>query len=376
MTPSATQARGGRQATWTRDNIITALKRYADLYGPDFTAAAFSPSTAKWRDEEYLADRYFEGDPETGARWPSLNAIKTPFGGSFNAAREAAGLPANKPGPAKGRRKAGAHAPVRDVKHVTRTIHVEKDGGAERERAIRRAERAEAKVERLERELAEAKAKARAKAKPITKTKTKVKVVKERDLDALRAAKAQAKEARTAATRATSARERAEAKAQTTITDLRAQVADLKREKLDALVSMRKALDEAEALKAQAGEVVEVEVVREVEKVVERVIELPAPEQAVVDEALRAAMLAERAEAEAVKRAEKAEKDYMEIARAATGEARKLTAAELAELREGGPSGPAVFAEAVRGVVKAGAGSKYAALTAVASAAIRWRDAL
>lgn len=89
MTSPALKARGGRQGTWTRETIIKALRRYAALYGDDFTAAAFSPSTAKWRDNgEEIIDRYYEGDPETGAAWPSLNAIKTHApGASFNAAR-------------------------------------------------------------------------------------------------------------------------------------------------------------------------------------------------------------------------------------------------------------------------------------------------
>jgi hypothetical protein len=62
------------------------------------------------------------------------------------------------------------------------------------------------------------------------------------------------------------------------------------------------------------------------------------------------------------------------------GEARRLTQAELDALRDGGPSGPAVLAAALKALARArGSGngpSLDAALTGLASAAIRWRDPL
>ena len=62
------------------------------------------------------------------------------------------------------------------------------------------------------------------------------------------------------------------------------------------------------------------------------------------------------------------------------GEARRLTADELAALRAGGPSGPAVLAAALREVGRARASGNGpaldAALSALASAAVRWRDRL
>src|SRR4051795_7664582 len=126
MTP-ATKVRGAKG--YTANEIVKALRRYADLYGEDFPQAAFSPSLAKWGDRPELAERYVLGDPETGERWPSLGSIRRVFS-SFSVAREAAGLPVNKSGPRKGatRRAAGEAAPIRDVKHVTRTIFREKDG--------------------------------------------------------------------------------------------------------------------------------------------------------------------------------------------------------------------------------------------------------
>jgi hypothetical protein len=60
------------------------------------------------------------------------------------------------------------------------------------------------------------------------------------------------------------------------------------------------------------------------------------------------------------------------------GQARRLSQAELHALRAGGPSGPAVLAAALKGLARARAGGNGpaldAALTELASAAIRWRD--
>jgi hypothetical protein len=62
------------------------------------------------------------------------------------------------------------------------------------------------------------------------------------------------------------------------------------------------------------------------------------------------------------------------------GEQRRLTAAELAALRAGGPSGPAVLASALKTLARARAtGDRTAlagALGELASAAVRWRDRL
>ena len=62
------------------------------------------------------------------------------------------------------------------------------------------------------------------------------------------------------------------------------------------------------------------------------------------------------------------------------GEARRLSAGELAALRVGGPSGPAVVAAALKELARAracGSGAALdAALAALASAAVRWRDRL
>ena len=81
----------------------------------------------------------------------------------------------------------------------------------------------------------------------------------------------------------------------------------------------------------------------------------------------------------AERRAATAERTARELATLVCGEPRRLTPDELDVLRVGGPSGPAVLARALKELGRAravGNGELVAALTEVASAAIRWRDRL
>jgi len=380
MTSPATKARGGPKVRWTRDKIIEALRRYAALYGPDFTAAAFSPSTAKWRDEPEMAERYFAGDPETGAAWPSLNAIKTPFDGSFNAARVAAGLPANRPGPAKTKRPDGAHAPVRDVRHVTRTVYVETEGVKSKRdlaRLLFKIARPTEKVQELEDKLT--KTKEGAKAKTITKTKTSTKVVRERVPDKaaerradraeqslarlreeLAAAREDARKAKSDATRFAAHRERSEAK----VYELREERRDLRTAADEARADAQRAEDRAVAAERERDELADREPV---------VIREASPEQAVLTEAKRARRSAEL-------RAARAERELLDTVSAVTGERRKLSKAELNDLRKRGPAGEALVLRALADLSKAKKTNNRvamdAALYALASAAVSWKERL
>jgi hypothetical protein len=82
----------------------------------------------------------------------------------------------------------------------------------------------------------------------------------------------------------------------------------------------------------------------------------------------------------AEERALAAEARERELTQLLCGAARRLTAGELARLRSDGPSGPAALAVALRSLARArGEGGVHAldeALGSVASAAVRWRDAL
>jgi hypothetical protein len=87
-----------------------------------------------------------------------------------------------------------------------------------------------------------------------------------------------------------------------------------------------------------------------------------------------------KAARDAEERAAAAERRARELAVLVCGQARRLSQAELDALRAGGPSGPAVLAAALKGLARARAGGNGpaldAALTELASAAIRWRDRL
>src|SRR5215470_18071689 len=93
MDPSAKNAGGRRVTRWTRELIIEKIREWDVRYGEPPCSADWNPSLARWRAQEWRAERYREGV------WPSTNAAKRPFGGSFDAAVRAAGLEPHRPGP-------------------------------------------------------------------------------------------------------------------------------------------------------------------------------------------------------------------------------------------------------------------------------------
>jgi len=132
----------------------------------------------------------------------------------------------------------------------------------------------------------------------------------------------------------------------------------------DQLVATRRLLERARAEAERAPAVV---TVRE-----------QAPEAGEVRAAQAAAAADRRAAAEAELRAARAERELRETVSALRGEARRLTAAELAELRTNGPGGPAVMAEALRLLADARRTNNPArmqdALRRVAQAAVTWQE--
>src|SRR4051794_26712838 len=102
MAPSAQTAGGRRIRRWTRDTIIEKIREWEARYGEPPCSADWNPSLARWRAQEWRIERYQEGV------WPSTNAVKRPFGGSFDAAVCAAGFVPARPGP---RRAAGLARP-------------------------------------------------------------------------------------------------------------------------------------------------------------------------------------------------------------------------------------------------------------------------
>src|SRR3954470_8063173 len=133
MPPSANSAGGRRVTRWTRDSIITKNREWNELYGEPPCSADWNPSLARWRAQEWRADRYREGV------WPSTNAAKRPFGGSFDGAVRAAGLEPHRSGPR--RRPAGTARPAveqRVPETVPRRVNHPLVEADERERALKR----------------------------------------------------------------------------------------------------------------------------------------------------------------------------------------------------------------------------------------------
>lgn len=103
MTPSVSVADGRRVTRWSRDSIIEKINEWDRRHGEPPSSADWNPSLARWRAAEWRIERYRNG------RWPSTNAVKRHFDGSFDAAVRAAGLEPARPGP---RRAAHAAAPA------------------------------------------------------------------------------------------------------------------------------------------------------------------------------------------------------------------------------------------------------------------------
>jgi hypothetical protein len=140
MTPSAKTAGGRRTRRWTRELIIEKILEWEARYGEPPCSADWNPSLARWRAQEWRAERYRDGE------WPSTNAAKRPFDGSFDAAIRAAGLEPRRPGP---KRAAGAARPVAEPRGEAR-----RDGDASDVAAVLdRARHAEARAAALERKL-------------------------------------------------------------------------------------------------------------------------------------------------------------------------------------------------------------------------------
>ncbi|MEA2282737.1 MAG: Homing endonuclease associated repeat [Solirubrobacteraceae bacterium] len=350
MASSARFAGGPRVRRWTRELIIAKIREWNDRYGEPPSSADWNPSLARWRAQEWRAERYREGV------WPSTNAAKRPFDGSFDAAVRAAGLEPRRPGPR--RRPAGAArpdvaqrgpAPPRALEDELAETHDRLRGAEARADALeRRLARAELRAERAEDQIGDA------------------------------ARRRRASRAADQAGRARRSREQAKVSERAvradTVDRLEAAVADA-----DARV--RASDDQAEAASRDASDArrsgyaaelraVEAEARAEA---AERLAALHAAADRDVEATLHAAEAAEA-------RARAAERSARELATLVCGQPRRLTTAELAALRDGGPSGPAVLAGALKTLARARADADRVALDAaladLASAAVRWRDRL
>jgi hypothetical protein len=342
MTPSAQIAGGRRARRWSRETIIAKIREWDDRYGEPPCSADWNPSLARWRAQEWRVERYRDG------LWPSTNAAKRPFGGSFDAAVRAAGLEPHRPGPR--RRAAGAARPdfPQRAPQVARSIDDELAAADARVReAERRLRAAERRSERAEQAAGDARRRARRASERESRAR--------RARDRVRVAERKGRELTTervevltadGEARVRAAIDQAEAAAREVTDERRArQLADARAADAELRAEAAERLTRAEAGERRNGN----------------------------GAALKAARAAER-------RAVAAERRARELAVLVRGEARRLTAAELDELRDGGPSGPAVLAAALKDLARARASGNGAgldaALTTLASAAIRWRDRL
>ena len=350
MTPSAQAAGGRRVRRWSRETIIEKIREWNDLYGEPPCSADWNPSLARWRAQEWRAERYREGF------WPSTNAVKRPFGGSFDAAVRAAGLEPHRPGP---RRRAPGEARPDFEQRVPQGPRAIDDELADAGAPLRAAE---AHAAALERRLRAAERRA------------------ERAEQATRDARRRARRASEREGRARRARDRVQ------VTERK--VRELTVERVEAVVAdsdarVRAAVDQAEAATREVTDARRAQqhaerraAGAEVRAEAAERLGAAAREQLANDGSGAACKAAHAAEA----RAAAAERDARELAVLVCGEARRLTRAELAALRDGGPSGPAVLAAALRALGRARASGNGpaldAALTALAGAAVRWRDRL
>jgi hypothetical protein len=385
MNPSAAMLAGkGRQARWTREAIIEKIQEWHSLYGEPPRSADWNPSAAKWSGAEWRIERYRSGD------WPSLNAAKKAFGGSLNDAIRAAGFEPNKSGP-----KRSSAAPVLSDERVVmspdaRAVLVAREAELRdlRERLATRERMLERQVA-VNREVREQRDEARRavparpapveRPKTLVKTKTKIERVRVEDTAVTNRLRARIERLEVLV-----ASEMSEAKAARDRE--RAALRDLARTEKEAEAA-RDALAEARedasvALrerKAMEDMLVAAKAVSERERVVVERVEVRSASDREVADARLAVERMEREVSRAEIRAARAEREMREQAAAITGEDRRLTQAEIRELRAGGPSGPKVLMDAMKEVVKSRAerpAALPAALTKLASAAIRWRDSI
>src|SRR4051794_38809244 len=389
MHPSANTAGGRRVTRWTRETIIEKILEWNARFGEPPCSADWNPSLARWRAQEWRIERYQQGN------WPSTNAAKRPFAGSFDAAVRAAGLEPHRSGPR--RRPAGVARPAVEQRgpqaprsvddallEAADRVRLMERRVAELERAVAAAER---RADRAEDLLGDARTRARRAGERVRRAQNareRVQVVEREageQVDMLTAdANARVRAAYDQAQAAVA--DPHEARRAAHAAEARAADAQARAETAERLLA---AAESANAVTAgrlrdvhEAGSSAPSEAIASRRKPAE-----PDVGEAVTSaqrEAVAAASAAMAAARAAEARAAEAERRARELATLVCGEPRQLTRDELARLRGRGPTGPAVMANALRTLHKARAAGDRRALTDalgdVASAAVGWRDRL
>ena len=396
MPPTANTAGGRRVTRWTRETIIEKITEWNELYGEPPCSADWNPSLARWRAQEWRAERYRDGI------WPSTNAAKRPFDGSFDAAVRAAGLEPHRSGPR--RRPAGTARPAveqRAPETVPRRVNDALVEADERERALERrvaelertVQVAERRATRAEDLLDDARTRARRagdreRRARLARDRVRESASVETDsvvadagartraaYDQATAAVAESRDARRAAAEAEVRAADAEARATAAERLLEAATTAASTTTYARVHGRNEANGNGHgAVTTNQNHVGGGVSAAEVEA---RIAAAVAQAQAESGGAIAAAMAAARA---AEDRAAVAERRARELATLVCGEPRQLTRAEIADLRDAGPTGPAVMANALRTLHAARAANDRRGLTdalgGVASAAVGWRDRL
>ena len=369
MHPSANTAGGRRVTRWTRETIIEKILEWNDRFGEPPCSADWNPSLARWRAQEWRIERYRDGV------WPSTNAAKRPFAGSFDAAVRAAGLEPHRSGPR--RRPAGVARPAMEQRApmAPRSVDEALLEASERVRAMER------RVAELEREVASAERRADRAEDLLGDARTRARRASERERRARNGRERVRVEASTATEQVEVLAADADARVRAAYDQAQAAVADTHEARRAAHVAEVRAAD-AEA-RAEAAERLLAASTAASEAIKAGQSQAVAESQAVASAhreaaaAVGSAMAAARA---AEDRAVAAERRARELATLVCGEPRQLTRGELARLRDAGPTGPAVMANALRTLHRARAAGDRRGLTDalgdVASAAVGWRDRL
>ena len=369
MHPSANSAGGRRVTRWTRETIIEKILEWNDRFGEPPCSADWNPSLARWRAQEWRVERYREGV------WPSTNAAKRPFGGSFDAAVRAAGLEPHRSGPR--RRPAGVARPAVEQRApmAPRSVDEALLEASERVLAMER------RIAELEREVATAERRADRAEDLLGDARTRARRASERERRARNGRERVRAVASTATEQVEVLAADADARVRAAYDQAQAAVADTNEARRAARAAEARAADaEARAASAErllAAATAAGDALRRRETAAVAESEAVSAAQREAGAAVGAAMAAARA---AEDRAAVAERRARELATLVCGEPRQLTRAELAALREAGPTGPAVVANARRTLHKARAAGDRRGLTDalgdVASAAVGWRDRL
>ena len=337
---------------WTRDTIIEKIREWEARYGEPPCSADWNPSLARWRAQEWRIERYQEGV------WPSTNAVKRPFGGSFDAAVRAAGFVPARPGP---RRAAGLARPAVEQREplaprATSTTALARRPPSACARPRRASPRSSAawrrRAPRGARRGAGRATLAAARAAPSEQAGRARRARERSRVDRARAA-SDAQPKRSSASRST---------------PRRACAPRPTRPRRPRATRPRPAGPPAPPRRARPRP--------------RRAPRRPSGSR----RSARAELASEGAAARRRPRRRppsgaprRRERTARELATLVCGEPRRLTPDELDALRVGGPSGPAVLARALKELARAravGNGELVAALSEVASAAIRWRDRL